>query len=278
MSLKQVFIDTQNKLTSIQVKNLVTLPKPSNNFLKTNSNANQYFKYINIWNDQIDELIKGNKGYAIKDQSVFIEFIPGDCKMLLGNISTYPDSVMSFHLYSISLNDGENMDRNIAIFDLRDRLKSKIAGWSPSGCSMLMCCNDKLDYKHGNVTKYLLSYNFNFQDTKGSIIDNESDIYLFQKSFKNASLSISIFSGWVSGINYYANTSVVVNSLNVYLCAIDNSDIIFDESNWILIPAWVSLKQYVVGNYVYYYNSIYQCLINNADIKFTSSNWNKITH
>ena len=81
MALKDFFTEVLAKLNSIEVNNPIATPT-ANNIKKTPSNVNKVFKYINIWDEQIDEEVKGNN-YVIASPSIFIEYIAGDCKMLL---------------------------------------------------------------------------------------------------------------------------------------------------------------------------------------------------
>lgn len=284
MSLAAVFLETIEKLKSIKVQNLKTVPSPSNNFKKTPSNINDFFKTINIWDNQIDEMIKGD-GYSFNSNfAIFVEYLPGEAKQLLNKVTSYPESVMTFHIFSILL-DGQDgtMERNIEIYSARDKVNSKIKGWSPSRCSSFMSYRDVIDYKHKNITKYLLSYNFNFIDTTGSVFDTDSSYYLTSKSFDNPTLSISIFEGWKSGMSYFADISVVCNGylneqLQVYLCKIDNEDIVFTLSNWTLIPQWKSDNEYEVDDYCFYVNTVFKCTTANNDVNFTIGNWIQITH
>lgn len=286
MSLANVFLQTINKLKSIKVQNPIVLPKPSNNRVKTESNVNDFFKTINVWDNQVDEMIKGDSYSFNTDYAIFVEYIPGDAKQLLNKVTSYPESVITFHIFSILL-DGRDgtMERNIDIFIARDKTNSKIKGWSPDNCSSFMSCKDVLDYKHKNITKYILSYNFNFIDKTGSIFDVDSPFHLTSKSFDNPKItSISIFTGWISGASYTSNVSVVCNGydfnkqLLVYLCKTDNSDKIFDLSNWTLIPEWKSKKKYSVDDYSFFVNTVFKCITDNEDSSFIPSNWIQITH
>jgi hypothetical protein len=287
MAFKDFFIEMQTLLESIQPDTLVQNPVKANNLKQTPSNINQLFKYINIWDDQVDDLIKAGTGqrdgYGFQFPAIFIELITGDSYQVGGGVTMYKDTKCYLHIFSFSLNDSDLMERNLEIYELRDTVKSKLLGFSPSTCSAFMSRYDAQDYKHHNITKYLLGFNFNLNDTKGSIFDSKSRNPLTFKSLTLNPLP-SQFKDWVSGTTYYQNLNVVLFSevlgsqiKDVYLCLTTNTDVEFNALNWLKIPMWV-IKQWVINDYCYIYSYVYQCSISNADEIFNPNNWNLITH
>lgn len=243
------------------------------------SKGKKIFKYCNIWDNQIDEMILGSN-YAFALPALFIEFIPGECKMMGMGMSQYPQTEITFHIVNQIL-DGNNdtMERNLPIFDLRDLVKAKFVGFGISFCSNLMCCYDKLDYKHGNTYKYLLSFNCNFIDSKGSGFDPDSG--LVWGYLDNPTLNINIVHEWISGKFYnvadaiqgqFAN--VVIYRGQIYQCSNPNFDIIFDSNNWFPVNLWTP-RQYNYGDMVLYYSYVYSCVVPNNDTVFNSNNWIK---
>ena len=67
------------------------------------------------------------------------------------------------------------MEQNLAIFDIRDQVVSAFKNASISFCSDPILFEDEMDYKHGSVFKYKLSFKTNFVDSKGSIYDVDSE-------------------------------------------------------------------------------------------------------
>lgn len=289
IGIADTFVETIDKLRSIKLKQgdkgYVPNPVRSNNNAKTISNVNDIFKYINIWDNQIDEMIAANN-YSFKtDKSaIFIELRLGRCAPLLNKVSTYPEAVMVFHVFH-NLLDGskDTMEQNVEIYRYRDIVKSKITGWGPSNCSNFMCFDDAIDYKHGNITKYLIGFNFHLTDFSGSIFDPNSPNYLNFVTKDGIKLgSISLFNEWFSGIEYEKDISVVLNDYtdglpNIYLCIENNTDIVFDASKWIQIFEWVSAKPYIVDDIVYMFNRVYKCTVANSDSVFNPINWDIIT-
>ncbi len=279
MATRTFFTEIQTKLASIQVKNPAPLPPKSKNLNPTSSNQNQVFKYINIWDDQIDDLIKSEKGYEIAFDALFFELILGDAKMVLGDVTHYPDSKLFFHIFSFNLNqqDTGKMEQNLVIYDLRDIVKANILGQRFHGANGFMSCYDAMDYKHKNITKYLIGFNFNYSDAVGSIYDADSVNGLKFKTNSSLTAIFNIFPSWISGLSYVADLSVVIIATIVYVCTTSNSDLVFDLNKWAVVNFWVSGKSYLVGDYELDLGIVYKCLNSNSDITFTPSNWTKIS-
>lgn len=286
MSFSQLFTNVLDRLKTIQSLSPISNPRPSNNYQKTPSNVNQRFKTINIWNDQIDNEIKGLENYIIKCPACLIEFIPEEPKLILGGVTQYMDAKMYFHIYSDQIGSsnpqGDFMDMNLEIFDLRDIVKSKFLGFHTSFSSAMMSRFDGLDYKHKTLTAYILGFTFCFNDLKGSIYDSESDRYLQQLEV-NATFDITPIHNWVSGNSYTAFSNVVHIHINqgieyfYFLCIVSNSDTSFILSKWQPLLHWISLKQYLVGDYIFNNGFVYRSLNSNSDESFDINNWELIT-
>ncbi len=157
-----------SRIKQIHIDCLAALKAPKSGLL---SNP---FKYWNIFDDQINEMISG-KTYSYNTPSCFIEFQPGEVKNIGANITEYRDSIWRVHLINMVL-DGQNntMEQNLSIFDVRDFVKSVMLNANISFCSKLQQSEDRLDYKHGNIYKYILGFKSNFLDNKGSLFDTDS--------------------------------------------------------------------------------------------------------
>lgn len=302
MAFETIFTDTISKLESIPDLKVVSNSKPSANFQRTKSNVNQRFKFIDIWNDQIDAEIQSSKygepiimkGFTIKCPAIFIEFIPEDPNQIGGRVTQYLDAKLYLHIYSDELNtpstklnpnDGDLMDANFEIYKLRDEAKSAMMGFRPTNCSALMARYDGLDYKHGTITKYILGFSCPFIDFQGSILDNKSESYIVPTPI-NATLGISSKSIWTSKSIYTSLISVVwylgsvspVIEQGYYLCLTTNQSALFQPTEWQYLPIWEAGKTYAINNYIYYGYFCYKCNNANSDTTFNPSNWDLITH
>ncbi len=290
MAFSELFTDVITKLESLQVANPISSPKKANNITQSDSNVNRIFKYVNIWNDQIDNEIK-EKGYPIKCPSCLIEFIPEEPKLVLGGLTQYMDAKMYFHIFSDKLNSpsnqsrnsGDFMDRNVEIYDLRDAIKSAFLGFHTHNSSAMMSRYDSLDYRHGQITKYLLGFTFCYNDEKGSIFDPKSTRYLVDGVLTGGLEIPTARRDWIGGDSYVALVNVVYldtvvggSVVGFYLCTTSNNSASFTPSEWVLLPVWTSGNSYAINDYVYLGYYAYQCINANSDVTFTSSNWDLI--
>jgi len=187
------------------------------------------WKYKNIYDNQTDEMIIGSS-YSFLTPAVFIEFDLGQAVQGNGGFTFYPDTLLSFHIVDTLLNDGDNMEQNLGIFDLRDSIKKKFTGSKVSFCSAMMCVSDKKDFKHNNVYKYIVSFKTQFIDNSGSDID-KGEQWLILTS---PTLGLTVVWSWVSGKQYEIGNRVGVEGIG-YSCIEANNDKVFDPSKWELI-------------------------------------------
>jgi hypothetical protein len=234
-----------------------------------------YFIYCNIWDIQIDESILGSN-YAFNYPACFIEVDLGEGTQWMAGMSSYPDTIISFHIVGYLLDGGnDNMEQNIPIFTIKDLIKSKILGKNPSNCSSLQVCADKQDFKHKGVYKYILSFRTNFIDKCGSDYDPLGRDQQFGY-ITDGTMNLNSFKLWESNNDYTSGLNAISYRGLVYLCVISNSDIDFDVSKWELINIWTPSISYQVFDLVAFGSSIYECAIANSDDVFNVANWNKI--
>ena len=303
MGMSEVFTDVLNRIEQITVDNPIVSPKPSANFQRTQSNVNQIFKMTGIWNDQIDNEIQSCKtgeratikGHVIKCPAVFIEFVPNDGNQILGGVTQYMEAAMYFHIFSDELNtpnqvqglnqpSGDLMDNNFDIYRLRDIITSNFLGFHTYHGSAMMSRYDKLDYKHGTITKYLRGFHFCWNDDKGSIYDPKSSRYLLEQKIVDGNLEVTPKHVWVSGTNYVAQVNVAYYLGSVsptilagyYLCTTSNTDTTFIPANWQVLSQWVTLGNYAVGAYIFFGYYAYQCTVANNDVAFNADKWRLI--
>ncbi len=293
MGLRDVYLDVITKTESILVDKPTSNPKPSNNFKKTPSNINQKFKMINIWNEQIDIEIqstdKGN-GYIVKCPACLIEFDPGEGKLIGGGVTQYMDARIYFHIYSNQLNTpnidgGDNMDRNLEIFDLRDSLKSVFNGFHTHNSSYMMSCVDKPDYKHQTLTAYILGFTFCWNDEKGSILDPKSSRYQVYGDKTGGTTQVVAKHDWISGNSYVALVNCVYFAgisggaiVGTYLCITSNSDAVFTPAKWQILTIWYANTAYQINSYIFINDFAYKCNTPNSDTIFDPNKWDLITH
>lgn len=233
--------------------------------------GNKVFKFSNVFNNQVDtELKEKNEGYVFDMPAGFVEISLGEPMTLSRGLTCYPKCKISIHFSNMLLSDGEYMDRNLDIVNIREYVKRAFTGKSFDNCSSLQNIGEELDYDHGNVYKYIIDFVTNFSDVVGSDWENT----IVEKI--DLDINLNVFKNWESGVQYIANQNVVYFEDKLYLCSIDNSDDIFTPTNWLLIAGW-TVKDFSVNDYTYYESGIYRCIIANQDEEFNESNWNLIT-
>lgn len=232
------------------------------------------FKYRNIWDDQIYNMIEGNS-YSFAMPSVFLQVELGDCMLLGGGMRSYPNAIIRFKICHLLLNSENAMEQNLQIFEIRDAVVTGTQNANLSNCSSLIPFEDIQDFKHGNTYVYDVSYKTNFLDIKGSQFDIDTGIafgYLV-----NPTLNLNLFKNWCSGVSYVEDVNVVVYRGSIYLCKTSNSDLEFVEANWEKINQWIPNTVFEIGDKTLFQSVAYECITDNEDSVFDISKWNKIT-
>lgn len=228
------------------------------------------FKYFNIWNSLIDGYILGDV-YSFNCPAIFLEIQLGKPTNLGRGYTSYPECILRFHIISNLLDSGNgNMEQNEEVFDLRDLIVELFNGSGKiSRCSSLMIEEDVMDYQHKNIYKYIVSFKTNFIDTKGSNLCKATYGYLV-----NPTLNLNIFKSWFSQSTYIVGKTIVYRG-KIYICKVENSDVLFNLDNWDLVSDWFKGNTYLVDSYVAYNSDVYKCLVENSDSTFNPTNWIK---
>lgn len=274
--------------------------------------SDKAFKYTNIWDNQVVEVLEQiNDSYSFRFPAIFFELDLGEARQLGGGFRSYPNCVFRYHICH-ELLDSQNgyMEQNLGVIDYRDLTISKVQNSSISFCSSMQSFEDKMDYKHKNVYRWVLGFKCNFIDDAGSDFDpNNGTTWGY---LENPTLNINVFFSWVSGREYESNmtsslkfyvtqgglkfvasngayyitsdsegasgnyANVVSYKGDVYICKQTNSDVEFDITKWEKIESWTP-RSFIKDEITAFYSGIYICLNPNNDAIFNETNWNKIT-
>ena len=150
----------------------------------TNGDNNQVPLFVRIWNRQLDYM-KDGSGYVFARPAAFVEVINNATYQTIGQGFRSADLGFRIHLIHDFYNDEGNMEQDLLIFDLRDRILSNSnnpsnAGLSffvPTDCSPLNCVSEEQDYSHDNIYHYILDFVCNFTDSKASAFDTGAGQY-----------------------------------------------------------------------------------------------------
>jgi len=155
--LKAPILDVLNRLKAIQVRTAEGYNQPL---------------FVRIWNNQIARQDDGS-GYVFPRPSAFVEIINDVAFDIIGLGVRSADLGFRIHLIHDYYN-GEEMEQDLMIYDLRDRVLSTNEGLSqfvPTACGTLNCVRETAEYDHDNTYHYILDFVCNFIDSKGSKFD-----------------------------------------------------------------------------------------------------------
>ena len=133
--------------------------------------------YSALWNNQLELLLQG-EAIVFPRPAAFVEVVPFSLQTIgLGVRSA--ELTLRIHLIHDFYNMDGTYDQDLTIFDLRDMVLANhdnpvnpgLSGFVPSGCGSLNCSQETPDSNHGNLTHYILDFNCNFTDSKGSPYD-----------------------------------------------------------------------------------------------------------
>jgi len=162
--LKAPILDVLNRLKAIQVRTAEGYNQPL---------------FVRIWNNQIARQDDGS-GYVFPRPSAFVEIINDVAFDIVGLGVRSADLGFRIHILHDYYN-GEEMEQDLMIYDLRDRLLSTNEGLSqfvPTACGALNCVRETAEYDHDNTYHYILDFVCNFIDSKGSKFDEEQGNYI----------------------------------------------------------------------------------------------------
>lgn len=169
--LSKVILDIESYLKCLKVE--------EENYRSTRkTKTTDFFKYINVWDSQIDDLILNknggdSQGYAFSSPAAFIQIETNEAQKLLMGVTSYPNFRIIIRLYHLKLNDGNKLERNLDIFTIRDHVLSVLKNANISYCSTISLHEETFDYNHGNVYRYTLGFSTNFIDSTGGKQEKE---------------------------------------------------------------------------------------------------------
>lgn len=148
-----------------------------------------------IFNNQLVREQEG-KQYAYEKPCVFVEIINKVKYEQLGEGFQSADLAFRIHLVHEEYDTADgNMDQNLNVFDLRDKVVLALSLYEPTGCGPLTRIGEDQDFDHSNIYHYQIDFVCNFTDSKGSkwdqgkLIDKEPPTDLEIDYYWNSNLS-----------------------------------------------------------------------------------------
>lgn len=136
------------------------------------------FKFWDIWNDQFDEIAKGNT-FGIPFPAIFIEIVnPTKWQQLGGGLRT-ADILLKIHVVTELLNAVTNgaaggdgaISQNLPIFDTRAIVMRGMFMYKPIGSGNMFSEADYQDNKHTNMYHWISEWKFAFVEATGTYDD-----------------------------------------------------------------------------------------------------------
>ena len=156
--IKAPILDILSKLATINV---------------TDMNGNGSALYTRIWNNHLTKL-KDGSGYTFQRPACFVEII-NDVQFEIAGVGfRNADLGVRLHLIHDFYNEDGTYEQDLGIFDLRDTIISTLSFYCPTACNNLMCIRESMEYDHDNTYHYILDFECNFMDSKGSPYDPNS--------------------------------------------------------------------------------------------------------
>ena len=153
--IKQPLQDMLTRLTTLTV---------------TNGDGSTVYLYCRVWNNQIRYEEDGTL-YNFPKPAAFVEVVSPATFETLGQGYQSCDINFRVHLTHENYNNEGTFEQDLAIFDLRDRVKALLTAYEPTNCGPLNVINEQQDFEHTNVYHYIMDFVCNFTDTKGSKLD-----------------------------------------------------------------------------------------------------------
>jgi len=121
----------------------------------------QLFKYVGIWNNQLQSLRVDNNWISITYPAVFIEINIRDIEQQ-GMRNQIWNCEVNFHVVDDFYN-GENMEENTRIFEFNDKLWEHIQCRKYPMSSILVGSGQNQEFDHDNLYHYVQSFECNYE-------------------------------------------------------------------------------------------------------------------
>jgi hypothetical protein len=129
------------------------------------------FNFIHVWNNYAEKLKSTDENgapvYGINHPSLFVEFqAPNDVEQLGGGVQIYDPLIVRVHILhnEIDATNGD-MDQNLNVFALKQKVFQALQGFEPDGCVAFVRISEEQDYDHTNLYHFIQTYQTNFVDT-----------------------------------------------------------------------------------------------------------------
>ena len=116
--------------------------------------------YVRVFNNQFLNAVTENETYDFPMPCVFVEFInEQEPKQLGEGVQIYEPLLIKLHLGVNELDSSDgNLDQNLAIFSLKDKLFRTMNKFEPDKASVFVRVSEFQDYDHTNIYVFTQTY------------------------------------------------------------------------------------------------------------------------
>lgn len=122
--------------------------------------------YVRIFNNQFENAVNENNTYDFPMPCVFVEFENvNEPKQLGAGFQIYEPLYVKLHLGVNELDSSDgNLDQNLNIFDLKDKLYKAMQKFEPNKASIFIRSSEEQDYDHTNIYVWKQTYRTTYID------------------------------------------------------------------------------------------------------------------
>ncbi len=129
------------------------------------------FKKIDVWNNQL-RYEKDGIGYSFPTPAIYLEMKQINSKQLGMGVNIVSYDVI-FHIIHTQLNNGNLLDRNTQVLNLKDFVKKKFEYYQPAQMGRLGFIRGQQDFEHDNVYHFVMTFKGTLVDTWGNYFPSQ---------------------------------------------------------------------------------------------------------
>lgn len=134
--------------------------------------------FVHMWNNQFQNQ-EDRDVYSFPYPCIFLEIKNQAEYGELGLGYQHSDIDWVIHIGQVLYDTAGQMEQNLSIFALRDKVIEKLNLYKPPSCSVLFKTTEEQDYTHTNVYHYIIGFRCGFIDSKGS----PEDVDVFDQNY-----------------------------------------------------------------------------------------------
>lgn len=128
-----------------------------------------------VYNNQPERREQG-QGYDYQTPAAMVEILPEPANLIGANGTQAYDLTIRVRVEHNYLNNPDGLsdiDRNMAVFAIRDKVIRKLMNKQPTGCGPIAYVTEQPDYNHTNTYLHLIDFKCHYIETLSSLEDDE---------------------------------------------------------------------------------------------------------